>query len=49
MANLYGIEKIDDLKPCSRGVRNWGVRRKAKPAKRKGKKPKTNDKIQVIV
>ena len=46
MNNLYGVERIDDLKPCSRGMK-WGVRRKAKPVKKK-KKPKDTNKIQVI-
>ena len=46
MDKMYSIEHIDDLKPCSRSA-HWGVRRKAKPVKKK-KKPKNNDKIQVI-
>ena len=49
MSNLYGIEKVNDLKPCSRGAKSWGVRRKAKPVKKKAKKPANQEKIQVIV
>lgn len=48
MSNLYGIEKINDLKPCSKGDKSWGVRRKAKPVKRKIRKPANHEKIQVI-
>lgn len=48
MNDSYGVEKIDDLKPCSKSPKGWGVRRKAKPVKRKIKKPKNHEKIQVI-
>ena len=46
MKDFYSVERIDDLKPCSRGIK-LGVRRKAKLVK-KHKKQKDTNKIQVI-